>query len=251
MLRNAFQLVTGWLTSSLSLNWKAAPRFFDMRFSHWIQALLAAALLVVAGTQAWIYFNQANIMRGQLNEMELARRPWVTTDISIPPTMSITFENTDLHITTQLILRNTGQSPAVQTSIATDGFPSFIGLREDAFSRTRATCKAAEAGIDAGISPAVFPGENKPALPALYETTIPKSRIEEFWSQYPDLNKRFQPVVIICIAYRSYRASDIHHTPHVLWLRGRTKAILTAADFPMPAVDSNLVSLFTGNIPPD
>src|SRR3954454_5494867 len=49
--------------------WRASEPFFDMRLSHWTQALLAFALLVVAGVQASIYFSQAGIMNDQLAEM--------------------------------------------------------------------------------------------------------------------------------------------------------------------------------------
>jgi hypothetical protein len=57
--------------------WQATEPFFDLGLSHWIQSFLAFALLTVAGLQAFIYFNQAGIMKGQLDEMRIARRPTV------------------------------------------------------------------------------------------------------------------------------------------------------------------------------
>jgi hypothetical protein len=50
-------------------HWRATEPFFDLRLSHLIQSFLAFALLTVAGVQAFIYFNQAGIMKGQLDEM--------------------------------------------------------------------------------------------------------------------------------------------------------------------------------------
>ena len=56
--------------------WQAAERFVDLRLSHWIQIVLTIALLIVAASQALIYFRQAKIMgrqtalmNGQLEEI--------------------------------------------------------------------------------------------------------------------------------------------------------------------------------------
>jgi hypothetical protein len=64
---------------------------------------------------------QADIMRGQLNEMEIARRPWITADFGIAGPLEM--KDGALTTTLGIILRNTGQTPAVRTDIAIDLFP--------------------------------------------------------------------------------------------------------------------------------
>jgi hypothetical protein len=44
--------------------------FWDMKASHWAQALLAVAILCVSGAQLLVYRDQAATMSGQLTEMQ-------------------------------------------------------------------------------------------------------------------------------------------------------------------------------------
>jgi hypothetical protein len=103
--------------------WRAGKSFFDLRFSHWIQGLLALALLVVAGVQASIYFTQAGIMHGQLNamhdqldQMALAERPWVMlTDIK--PESFSSDDEAGVSFWVKLSVKNVGHSPAQNVSV--------------------------------------------------------------------------------------------------------------------------------------
>jgi hypothetical protein len=123
---------------------------------------------------------QADIMRGQLNEMEIARRPWVTADINIVGQLTMR-DGGSVEIQTIIILRNPGQTPATETSI--DGV-GFLPIAPFTTAENALACQQADLPIQKGtsIGPNVFPGDRKVLD---YTFSITKERIEAYWTQSP------------------------------------------------------------------
>lgn len=89
---------------------------------------------------------QQGIMGGQLAEMEIARRPWVTADFSI--VSPILFNNGSVTMTFKAIARNIGQTPATQIAMSIEGFPIIPGPNVQA--KTLHSCDAAGRMINLG-----------------------------------------------------------------------------------------------------
>jgi hypothetical protein len=185
--------------------------------------------------------SQAAIMQGQLNEMEIARRPWVTADIFI--TGEITLQEGSVTIPTLIALRNTGQTPATQTDITGEVFATF---QPDMVAENKRICKSITGSFlhNITLAPSVFPGDK--LQPLSYIFNLSKERIEEFRAHNPTMRGAIHPILLICIAYKEYGRPEIHHTSFGFRFMG-----FSIADLPMPATNVLKFNFPTVTIPPD
>ncbi len=107
-------------------NWEAAPRqrFFDLKFSHYVEIILTAALVGIAYFQYTVYYRQAGIMQTQAdianwqnNIAEATQRAFVgisRVELVRPKNPS------DPHAKWKMtpIIENSGSTPAIDVSLA-------------------------------------------------------------------------------------------------------------------------------------
>jgi hypothetical protein len=96
-------------------HWQAPVR------PHWIEIVLAGALIVVGAAQVYIYIRQAGIMtsqaeiaNGQLTEAKLARRAWVSIE---PAVGNVVWDKDGVSIDLKFTIENTGNSPAMHVTV--------------------------------------------------------------------------------------------------------------------------------------
>jgi len=191
---------------------------------------------------------QSEIMRGQLNEMEIARRPWVTADFGIAGPLEM--QDGALTTTLGIILRNTGQTPAVRTQIAIDLFPVQAF---DPYNSVHTVCMQVDRALshNNAIGPNVFPNERKPTL--TYTISIYREKMEEYYKRVPVYqNIAIMPFVALCIGYKECGWDTFHHTSFIL--RYTTKEPIRDVkweEMPINASDLDLHIFHAGNLPPD
>jgi hypothetical protein len=231
--------------------WQATVR------PHWTEIALAAAIVIVAAVvgaaQVKIYIRQAKIMstqaqiaKGQLAEMEIARRPWVTADVSLEGPLAIV--NNIVAIPTLVVLRNVGQTPAIQTSFQGD---AYAAPGQSNIAESRRICDEADNVVRRGTTTnySVFPGD-KQTLPTHTVVEISPDRISALWSKTPGAKPAIDPLIITCVAYTEYGRSQIHHTP-MGFIILRKMARIRTIDMPIPLSDLILQRFPLDTAPPD
>lgn len=178
----------------------------EMRFSNQQQhedtiAALAKTDATIAAQNA-----QAKIMQGQLQEMEVAQRPWVTADIT--PSQDAIFNDQGASFGLQFFFRNTGRSPA-WAFISINAFP----LPENAARAELNTC-ASRVLTSMGMN--VFPGERVP-INIGFDIGMPS--LNDMWNRNPTMKPAFYPFVVACIIYSSLSNSTPHHTPFMYQIK--------------------------------
>jgi hypothetical protein len=184
---------------------------------------------------------QAEVMQGQLNEMEIARRPWVTADINLGDELTMRDEGF-VEIQTIIILRNPGQTPATETSI---GGVGFLPIAPFTTAENALACQQADLPIQRGMSigPNVFPGDRKILN---YTFNITKNHIEAYWAQSPTMKPTLFPFLVICIAYMEHAGGKIHHTSFAFQIMGTTKP-----EMPIPISELRFRTFPFATLPPD
>ncbi|HEY3910649.1 MAG TPA: hypothetical protein VGM07_12265 [Stellaceae bacterium] len=182
---------------------------------------------------------QANVMRGQLDEMEITRRPWVTATFGAGP---LTMSDGSVSLPTTIILRNTGQTPAISVHLDGEGYAIFV---PDIAAKTATICARAGRGLPGG---SVFPGDT-PTLRYTFE--IPKTRLDNLWKEDPKLRSFIFPLLIVCIAYTEFGQPTIHHTPFMFEYRTNNMRGLRTTDMPIQPQYMAFIETFLGGIPPD
>jgi hypothetical protein len=145
-----------------------------------------------------------------------------------------------------IVLRNPGHTPATQTNISGEGFP--IGPVNP--TETARICREAGYAIEGGtaIGPNVFPGDQKILD---YTFNLPKDRIEAYWSRFLAVKPALHPMLAVCVAYVEHGGGhQIHHTPFILEIMSRTKAI-SPIDMPIPITELRVRTSPFGAPPPD
>lgn len=112
--------------------WNATEPFFDFKASHWVEIALTVALLGVGGSQLYVYWRQAGIMKEQANIsarqldlMQIDERPWVTLQ-STELRSSLTFKDGNANLWLGYKLKNLGHSPAFDASFYAVAVPVWI-----------------------------------------------------------------------------------------------------------------------------
>jgi hypothetical protein len=97
----------------------------DLVMARWTRrvGIFTAALVVVGVVTAVIFWRQLNVMQGQLDEMRLEPRPWLTMDVKIAG--PLTFSPAP-KISLNVVLTNIGKSPAFNAWFNTVLFPFSV-----------------------------------------------------------------------------------------------------------------------------
>jgi len=175
--------------------WQATEPFVDLKLSHLVQIVLTAALIGVAGTQAWVYFRQANIMRGQLYQMQADQRPWISPSISLSGPLVFTGDH-DAVIYFIMVIRNIGRAPALNVSNRIEVHVVEEHNIFDSIEGQKQICGLARAKADMKDfrGQTLFPDDEK-RLPS--SATISHTDFAKAW---PDTNNVFFRI-IGCIDY--------------------------------------------------
>jgi hypothetical protein len=200
--------------------WRHPDRL--LRYTGWLQAYTLAlslgtiALFVATGISALILHNTDVTVRGQLDEMKAARRPWVAIVPQIDGDAYFDAKGFPLPITFDL--HNTGLSPALGAVVGIHTFPNgFIGYFPEIERECNIEPKMGELfGID------VFPNEHKTRRGEVFISSEAikywlksKSASEKRQTDEPPKKERqsISPTSAGCVTYRSPSDGKIHRTP--------------------------------------
>lgn len=104
--------------------WEAARKelWFDLKFSHYVEIILTAALVGIAYFQYTVYNRQAKIMETQTRILKIDKRPWIKSTITITEPLRFSDWNNQKGISAVLHfeLKNYGESPAVNVRIGAE-----------------------------------------------------------------------------------------------------------------------------------
>lgn len=212
-------------------HWQAKVR------PHWIEIVLAAALVVVGVGQVYLYIRQAGIMNtqaqiaeGQLAVMKLEGRAWVSIDA--PPSFGapLAYDVNGALITLLLTFNNYGHSPAQNVSTFFEAFPG-LGCHTDAECLViqKRVCGVA-ANSSTGLT--VFPGEH----PQLKEAqSISNDAIATDTAKMPAAFKAMFPHIFLCITYNIAESDEIKRTPYAFDVIRTDGAALLTTDRKIPA----------------
>lgn len=94
----------------------------DLIAARWTRrvGIFTAALVAVGIVTGGIFWRQLNVMQGQLDEMQAARRPWLTVHVNIAGPLIILPRP---HIDIDFTITNIGQSPAMEAWVNASLFP--------------------------------------------------------------------------------------------------------------------------------
>jgi hypothetical protein len=169
------------------------------RSERWMIALTGAIAVSAIGSVIVGYF-QWSVMRGQLNEMRIAQRPWVSADVQIAG--PLVFEANGSAIPLKLTLKNTGHTPATRILAI-----PILFVREEqpmnflAIQKRRCEAGQRPAGPSGGIGYTLFPGDT------VTEYNTPSMTREEFGTQ-----PTIVPYVVVCINYQFTFSGENHQT---------------------------------------
>jgi hypothetical protein len=150
-------------------------------------------------------------------ELELAERPWISSDISI--VSPFTFDKDGGHVTLEFTLKNSGHSPGLAW-LQTECYPNWKDptMERDRFCKT---VQAFETENPRFLQP-VFPGVS---IPQKVTVILSKGDIEDarnfLLEHYPGQSEvkkidLIQPTVVVCIAYRPIFKDAHYMTSYIL-----------------------------------
>jgi hypothetical protein len=193
---------------------------------------------------------QTEIMGGQLDEMRFGRRPWVTMDSSPD---DLDYNENGIQVGIQVVLRNTGVTPAMNVIITLAAFPI---LPSDLPQEMNKICSADVSHPGMGVT--VFPGDHNIWR---YQTYITKEKAGAYWATRPLAPKIIFTIIAACIVYQFHWASEAHHTPFLFNVRrvrgekvpGRIEGApgIFVDEGHIPASDLQLFAFPAGIIPAD
>jgi hypothetical protein len=94
-------------------NWEAKERFFDLKFSHYVELILTGILVCVGYLQYEVYTRQARIMDQQARIAQATSRAWVWPKVTVGS--DLVFDEKGATITFAYSLKNGGNTPALNT----------------------------------------------------------------------------------------------------------------------------------------
>jgi hypothetical protein len=186
----------------------------------WI-AVFAVITVFVSAFQYFTFKGQLGVMRGQLDEMQAARRPWLTIDAAITGDLTLSPAPT---VPMDFTVTNIGQSPALESWVNPIMFP--LDTNADATKEMRNRCHAA--GKAAIAAQARNP---KPPGYTLFPTHNFKTKgllpgiAQKQWDSWLFTNGRYGFVTLyiaVCGSYRFTFAPEPHST-EMLFMLGTTK----------------------------
>jgi hypothetical protein len=108
-------------------DWEAVrrDRFFDLKFSHYIEIGLTAALVGIAYFQYQVYTRQAGIMDAQTRILKIDKRPWIKNTVTLFEPIRFVEWNKQKSVVVSLHfeLKNYGESPAINVQVGVEIIP--------------------------------------------------------------------------------------------------------------------------------
>jgi len=146
--------------------------------------------------QAGFFGDQIGVMRGQLDEMKIDTRAWVSADFEIPG--GFVFDPANPAIELTFHYKNTGKSPAMGVNGLFDAIPIFDGT-DAAVSKLKAVCNNVSAGV---MGFPLFPGDN---VQGNQLAAVPVD-------SRPVLRHVLNPIILMCIGYKPVGDEEPHFT---------------------------------------
>lgn len=142
------------------------------------------------------------------SQLELSERPWVDADIKVSGPLYFNVNGANLNVL--ITLRNTGHSPAVNTTI-NPGFMLLYGGPDPRTYRNQLCAQARNnvTALDYGTT--LFPNATFPQPETI---TIPQKTVGE--SSSKQKGKMIWPVVVVCTAYGSMFNKSIYTTAYIM-----------------------------------
>jgi hypothetical protein len=141
-------------------------------------------------------------------ELELTQRPWISIDLSAAGPMTADSSGDQLPVT--VVLRNEGQSPAVQVVIEPEiyllhtGHSNFLGER-------KRICELAGQGVFGG-GDAIFPGRE---MRRTYSVPLTPGDVESYRN-----NNHLSPLLIVCAGYQPMFKGETSYYTGVVYMVG-------------------------------
>ncbi|QAY95337.1 hypothetical protein CWB41_05965 [Methylovirgula ligni] len=139
--------------------------------------------------------NLAGSAQGQLNEMKIERRPWVSVDAEPSGKFSITAKAADLPLT--LSIKNSGTSPAMV--IFRDAY--IFPMNSTEADKKLVDSKKCRASHDSGFTSAVFPGSK-------LEQGVDADLIDGINASELTKSDLFRGFIVVCIRYQEIGVKD-------------------------------------------
>lgn len=205
-------------------DWEAVrkERFFDLKFSHFIELILTAILVGVGYLQYQVYTRQAGIMDRQVQISEADQRPWIS--FSNPQIASDLIFSTagSASLTFGANIQNTGHLPADNILVSAQIYVPWRKTQQDTPSRARdKICSTdptplpppPEIAIQRGTVArgyVLFPADK---IPFEYTGTIDSEVVKDMReaSAYPAT----WLAVVACLDYKFIFKDDRHQTSHI------------------------------------
>jgi hypothetical protein len=142
--------------------------------------------------QAGFFGDQIGVMRGQLDEMKIDTRAWVSADFEIPS--GFIFDPINPAIELTFHYKNTGKSPAMGVNGLFDAIPIFDGT-DAAVSKLKAVCNNVSSSV---LGFPLFPGDQ-----------VQGNQLAAVLA-HPALHSILNPIVLTCIGYRPVGDEEPH-----------------------------------------
>jgi hypothetical protein len=224
-------------------------RFFDLKFSHWVEIILTIALVVIGGFQFVVYSRQAEIMEAQDRTARTAQRPWVSFG---SPHAASAFPVGDKggSFSVDYTLKNYGNSPALNVEI--DAELPMLKSKLDFLAVQEAICKRVkERPIgDKGNGLTIFPQEavSQRVNISIQPGAVSKGIESLGTATIPPPNRLFAPMMIGCVRYVYSADMSQHETGFVFNVSHLPPmGILSADKGDIPAEEILLINLLSGS----
>jgi hypothetical protein len=199
---------------------------YGQQKTFWRWQLPVAIATIVVGFFGLIYLKRilsatkqsANVAQKAADttakQLELLERPWMSADVSIAG--PLVFDKSGAHLSLDVILNNTGHSPAIRTFTNVEFFAvlSPPGLFKERERFCNEIGFSSSLPSNAPLGDTYLPGEKTPRR---WNISISSAEIEKATS---DFDGSIVPEIILCIAYHSNFASVQYHTGYIFNLRG-------------------------------
>jgi hypothetical protein len=189
--------------------WWLGQREPVARFTAYVGVF--TALLAVVGSLQWCSLRgQQAVMQGQLAEMQVEQRSWVSLQgaaVSGP----ISLDQNGARIPLQFIVKNTGKNPATYADVVTDA-KTTVPINA---AWEQKICSA-PTEVMTGVT--LLSGDSQTLSKMVY---VPRSDLDAWLRFLPPGMKIINPAIVACVQYRDVVTGAWHHTPYAFEIDGR------------------------------
>lgn len=182
---------------------------YERMMAKWTRmvGLFTFALVVVGIVTAVIFWRQLNVMQGQLDEMHVEQRPWITiNNLAVVAPLHYNPINKAIDIRLKFLLQNTGKSPARYVSVS----PDVQADAQDVYNKLRISCekdRLSKIYMGTVISPRQYSAQE-------FIISITKKQID---SAPGDPSHRYiSPFIYGCVLYRFMFGNAVHETTFLI-----------------------------------